>query len=203
MSNFIQKISERAVRTVKCWWLFLLCGLLCIAAGIAVFCNPVESYLTLSLLFGIVMLASGIVELVVAFSSRNYFMMRGYNIVGGILDMIVGILLCSMPSITAALLPIFLGIWIMYHSFMIIGFAGDLSAFNVQGSGWGIASGVVLLLLSILIIFKPFSVGMSAVVILTGIALIVIGLIMISGSLRLRRLHNSVQESFGPIDFSE
>ena len=43
MGNFIQQISERAVRTVKCWWLFVLCGLLCIAAGFVVFCNPVES----------------------------------------------------------------------------------------------------------------------------------------------------------------
>ncbi len=203
MSNFIEKISERAARTVKCWWLFVLCGLLCVAAGIVVFCNPVESYLTLSILFGVVMLASGIVELVVAFSSRNYFMMRGYNIVGGILDVIVGIMLCSMPSVTAVLLPIFLGIWVMYHSFMIIGFAGDLSAFNVRGSGWGIASGIVLLLLSILIIFKPFSVGTAAVVILTGIALIVLGAIMIGGGIRLQKLHKSVQESFGPIDFSE
>ena len=203
MSNFIEKISERAARTVKCWWLFVLCGLLCVAAGIVVFCNPVEIYLTLSVLFGVVMLASGIVELVVAFSSRNYFMMRGYNIVGGVLDVIVGILLCSMPSVTAVLLPIFLGIWVMYHSFMIIGFAGDLSSFNVPGSGWGIASGIVLLLLSILIIFKPFSVGTAAVVILTGIALIVLGAIMVAGGLRLQKLHKSVQESFGPIDFSE
>lgn len=203
MGNFIQQISERAVRTVKCWWLFVLCGLLCIAAGFVVFCNPVESYLTLSLLFGVVILVSGVVELVAAFSSRNYFMMRGYNIVGGILDIIVGILLCSMPSVTAVLLPVFLGIWVMYHSFMIIGFAGDLSAFNVRGSGWGIAAGVILLLLSILIIFKPFSVGMATVVVLTGVALIVLGAIMIAGGIRLRKLHKSVQESLGPIDFSE
>ncbi len=203
MGNFIEKIFESAARTVKCWWLFVLCGLLCLAAGIVVFRNPVESYLTLSLLFGVVILVSGIVGLVAALSSRNYFMMRGYNIVGAILDIIVGIMLCSMPSVTAVMLPIFLGIWAMYHSFMIIGFAGDLSAFNVPGSGWGIAAGILLLLLSILIIFKPFSVGTAAVVILTGVAFIVLGGIMIAGGLKLRRLHKSVQESFGPIDFSE
>ncbi len=202
MGNFISKLSDRAARAIRCWWMFLLCGLLCIAAGIAVFRNPLESYMTLSLLFGIVMLVTGIVELAVAFSSRNYFMMRGYNIVGGILDIIVGILLSAMPSVTAALLPVFLGIWIMYHSFMIIGLAGDLSSFNVPGAGWGIAGGILLLILSALIIFKPFF-GAAVVVILMGVALVVIGAIMIAGSLRLRKLHKSVQESFGPINLGD
>ncbi len=202
MGNVISQLFSRASRAVRCWWLFLLCGLLCIAAGIVVFCNPLESYMTLSLLFGIVMLVSGCVELVVAISSRNYFMMRGYNIAGGVLDLIVGILLCSMPSITVALLPVFLGIWMMYHSFMIIGLAGDLRMFGVSGAGWGIAGGVLLLILSVLIIFKPFF-GAAAVVILTGVALIVIGAIMIAVSLRLRSLHRCVQQSFGTIDLGE
>lgn len=202
MSNFISQLSDRAARAIRCWWLFLLCGLLCIAAGFAVFCNPLESYMTLSLLFGVVMLVTGIVELTVAASSRNYFMMRGYNIVGGILDVIVGILLSAMPSVTAALLPVFLGIWIMYHSFMLIGLAGDLSSFNVPGAGWGVAGGVLLLILSVLIIFKPFF-GAAVVVILTGVALVVIGAIMIAGSLRLRRLHKCIQENFGPINLGD
>ncbi len=202
MGNIISQMFGRASRAVRCWWLFLLCGLLCIAAGVVVFCNPLESYLTLSLLFGIVMLVTGVVELIVAVSSRNYFMMRSYNIVGGILDLIVGILLCAMPTITAALLPIFLGIWVMYHSFMLIGLFGDLNMFNVPGAGWGIAGGVLLLILSVLIIFRPFF-GAAVVVILTGVALIVIGVIMIAVSLRLRSLHSSVQQSFGPIDLGE
>ncbi len=202
MGNIFSQMFGRASRAVRCWWLFLLCGLLCIAAGIVVFCNPLESYLTLSLLFGIVMLVTGIAELIVAVSSRNYFMMRGYNIAGGILDLIVGVLLCSMPSITATLLPIFLGIWVMYHSFMLIGLSGDLNMFNVPGAGWGIAGGVLLLILSVLIIFRPFF-GAAVVVILTGVALIVIGAIMIAVSLRLRSLHRSVQQSFGPIDLGD
>ena len=202
MNNIFSKMFDSASRAVRCWWLFLICGLLCIGSGIVVFFNPLESYMTLSLLFGIVMLVTGVAELIAAFSSLNYFMMRSYNIAGGILDLIVGILLCAMPSVTAALLPIFLGIWVMYHSFMLIGLSGDLNMFNVRGAGWGIAGGVLLLILSVLIIFKPFF-GAAVVVILTGVALIVIGAIMIAVSLRLRSVHRSVQQSCGPIDFSE
>ena len=202
MNDLFSKMFDRASRAVRCWWLFLICGLLCIGAGIVVFFNPLESYMTLSLLFGIVILVTGVAELVAAFSSLNYFMMRSYNIAGGILDLIVGILLCAMPSVTASLLPVFLGIWVMYHSFMLIGLGGDLNIFNVPGAGWGIAGGVLLLILSVLIIFKPFF-GAAVVVILTGVALIVIGAIMIAVSLRLRSVHRSVRQNCGPIDFSE
>ena len=65
MNNLFDKVAERAGKTIRHWWLYLLTGILSIAAGIIVFCNPLESYLTLSLMFGVLMLISGIVELVV------------------------------------------------------------------------------------------------------------------------------------------
>lgn len=196
MSQFVSRLADRATRTINNWWLFVLCGVLCAGAGIAVFCYPVEGYLALTLLFGIVILLVGVAELVVALTSRNYFMMRGYNIVGGILDLLVGILLCANPAFTAVALPVLLGVWLMYHSFMIIGFAGDLSSFNVPGSGWGIAGGIILLILSFFITFKPFSFGASAVTILTGVALIIVGVMLVAGGINLRKIHTSVKGMF-------
>lgn len=104
--------------------------------------------------------------------------------------MIIGILLCCNIGVTAIILPIILGVYLLYHSFMIIGFGSDLEAFNVKGYGWPLAGGVVLLILSILILINPFSFGTSAVVILTGIALIIMGGIFIVKSLRMRNLHS-------------
>lgn len=194
MNTFLSSFADKATKTVKNWWLFLVCGLLCIAAGIVVFCNPVSSYITLSLLFGVVFIVSGVLELVASLTSRNFFMMRGYNIAGGVLDILIGVLLCATPGLDMVLLPIFLGVWVLYHSFMILGLAGDFRTLGVGGAGWGIFIGIVMLLLSLLIIFKPFSFGTSAVVILTGVGLIVVGFTMISASLRLRRIHKTVKD---------
>ena len=66
MENFLNRMADKASRTVRHWWLYLITGILSIIAGIVVFCNPIESYLTLSIMFGILMLISGIVELVVS-----------------------------------------------------------------------------------------------------------------------------------------
>ena len=155
MENFYNRMAEKASKTVRHWWLYMLTGILSIIAGIVVLCNPIESYLTLSIMFGVLMLISGIVELVVSSTSRNYFTTRSYSIVGGILDLLIGLFLCCYPRITLIVLPVILGVWMMFHSFMIIGLGSDMDSFRVRGSGWVIAGGVILLLLSLGITEQP------------------------------------------------
>ena len=162
MENFLNRMADKASRTVRHWWLYLITGILSIIAGIVVFCNPIESYITLSIMFGILMLISGIVELVVSTTSRNYFITRSYSIVGGILDLLIGLFLCCYPRITLVVLPVILGVWMMFHSFMIIGFGGDLSAFRLPGSGWTIFGGVMMLVLGLLMVIMPLTVGVAA-----------------------------------------
>lgn len=166
-----------------------IAGLLLVAAGIVVFCNPAESYMTLSVMFGILMLATGVAELIVAVTSHNFFAMRGYSVAGGIMDLLIGIFLCSYPGVTIVVLPVILGVYLLYHSFMLIGFGSDLKAFRVEGNGYAIAGGTILLILSILILINPFNFGTSAVVILTGTALLVMGFAVTAKSLRMRDIH--------------
>lgn len=172
--------------------MFLVAGILCIAVGITVFVFPLESYVALSIIFGVMMLIVGAVQLVVASSSNNYLAMRGYVIAGGVLDMILGLFLCLYPGVTLVLLPIMLGIWLMYHSFMVIAFGGDLDTFNIKGEGLVIASGILLLIISIVILMNPFRAGVPAVVIIAGAGLLVFGLIMCVMSFKLRDIHKIV-----------
>lgn len=190
MLDFISQITGRAAKAVRNWWMLLVAGLLIIAGGVTVFFFPEGSYEILSIAFGVVMLLTGVTELVLAVSSRNWFMMRGYNIVGGVLDVLVGIMLCAWPQVTMMTLPLVLGIWLIYHSFMVIGLAGDMSAFKVSGSGWLICGGILTLLFAIMIVLKPFSIGVPVIVVLLGIGLIVFGAVLVGASIRLSRVHN-------------
>ena len=189
METFFNQVAEKAGKTIRHWWLYLLTGILSIAAGIIVFCNPLESYLTLSLMFGVLMLISGIAELVVSSTSRNYFTSRGYSIVNGILNLLLGIFLCCWPRVTLVALPVILGVWTMFNSFTIIGLGSDMDSFRVKGAGWVIACGVILLLLSLGITLYPLTIGTAAVIVLTGTVLILFGALTIALSLRLRRIH--------------
>ena len=152
MKRHFENLTNKVSRAIKHWWLLMLAGLLCVAMGIVVFVFPLESYVTLAILFGVLMLAVGAAQLIIASSSGNYLAMRGYMIVGGVLDLILGIFLCIYPYVTLMVLPIMMGIWMMYHSFMMIAFGGDLDTFRIDGGGTVIFGGVILLLLSILIL---------------------------------------------------
>ena len=166
----------------------MLAGILVVAAGICVFAFPIQSYVTLSVLFGILMLLVGAIQLIVASTSGNYLMLRGYIIVGGVLDVLLGIFLCIYPGISLFLLPILMGLWLMYHSFMIISLGGDMSTFKVPGDGMVIVGGILLLLLSIFVIVDPFSVGVATVLTVAGAGLIFFGVLMCSLSLTLRSI---------------
>lgn len=189
MKRHYENLMSKAARAVKHWWLLLISGLLCIVAGILVFIFPMESYMTLSILFGILMLIVGAAQLIIASTSGNYLAMRGYVIAGGILDLLLGIFLCLYPAVTVVLLPIMLGIWMMYHSFMIIAFGGDLETFRIGGSAWVTVGGILLLLLSILILVNPFSAGIATVIVVTGVGLLVFGLLLCAQSNMLRQIH--------------
>ena len=172
----------------------MLAGILCIAAGLVVFIFPMQSYVTLAILFGILMILVGAAQLVIASASGNYLAMKGYVIAGGVLDLFLGIFLCIYPSVTVLLIPIMLGIWLMYHSFMMIAFGGDLDTFNVGGSGWVVFGGILLLILSILVLVNPFSVGIATVIVFTGIGLILFGALLCGQSVLLKKLHERFED---------
>lgn len=174
----------------------MLAGILCFALGIAVFVFPLESYVVLSILAGVLMLVVGAAQLIIASTSGNYLAMRGYMLVGGVIDLLLGFLLCVYPGVTMALLPIMLGIWMMYHAFMIISFGGDMETFKVKGSGWTIVGGVILLVLSFIVLINPFSAGVATVVVLAGIGLLVFGFLLCWMSMILKDIHKDYEKEY-------
>lgn len=189
MNTYVENLVNRASRIVKNWWLFLLAGILCAVAGVLFFVYPLESYMTLSYILGVLMLAVGVSEIISSITNRSLFMRRGYMIVGGILDIILGIFMCVYPGVTALMLPLMLGLWTLYHSIMIISFGSDLNAFRVSGSGWMIAGGLLLAILSVVVLIKPFGIGVAAVVILCGVGLVTLGAMLTGMAFRLRNIH--------------
>lgn len=193
MKRHFENLTSRVARAVKHWWLMLIAGLLCIIMGIVVFVFPLQSYVTLAILFGVLMLVVGATQLIVAYSSGNYLAMRGYMLVGGALDLIFGIFLCVYPDVTLLVVPVLMGLWLMYHSFMIIALGGDMETFNINGSGLVIVGGIFLLILSFLVLVNPMSVGTATVVIFAGAGLLLFGILTLALSFKLKNIHTEVE----------
>ena len=194
MKRHFENLTAKAARAIKHWWLMLIAGILCIIAGVCVFIFPAESYVIISVLFGVAMLVTGAGQLMIASTSGNYLMMKGYFIVGGVLDVVLGIFLCVYPGITFIALPFMMGIWLMYHSFMLISFGGDLNTFKIEGSGWTILIGILILLLSIFVLINPMSVGVITILAVAGCGLIIMGIGLCVLSTKLRYIGKEIEE---------
>ena len=196
MKRRFENLTKGVARAIKHWWLLAVAGILCIALGVVVFAFPLESYVTLAILFGVLLLIVGAAKLIAASTSANFFMMRGYVIVSGVLDLLIGIFLCVYPGVTLIALPIMMGFWMMYNSFVLIGFSGDFDTFGIPGAGWVIGGGILLLILSILVLVNPFGAGIATVVVLAGIGLIVFGILLISLSMKLKEIHRTFDSEY-------
>jgi uncharacterized membrane protein HdeD (DUF308 family) len=142
------------------------------------------------------MMAVGAIQLIIASTSANYLMMRGYFVVGGVLDLMLGIFLCIYPGVTLVALPLMLGVWMLYNSFIIIAFGGDMETFRLGGSGLVVAGGVILLLLSILVLLNPLGAGITTVIIIAGIGLLVLGCLLSMLSLKLKHIDREIEIEF-------
>ena len=71
------------------WWAILVVGILCVIAGFFYWLFPVMGYAVASMLFGWLLIISGVVQLCVSASARHP---KGWGwwLVGGILNIFVG-----------------------------------------------------------------------------------------------------------------
>jgi uncharacterized membrane protein HdeD (DUF308 family) len=172
--------------TLKHWYLPLIVGVIFILLGCYVFTVPLETYATLAFLFSLSFIISGVVEIYFAYSNKDSLDGWGWYLTGGILTLLLGFYLVINPGISAAVLPYVVGFTMMFRSFQGLGIALDLKKL---GLSWGTPAFIAVLgiLLSFLLIAQPLVTGMS-IVIITALAIIIVGIYSISLSLTLKKI---------------
>lgn len=182
---------ERFASLTRYWWATLILGVAIFVVGILIFIYPGESYMGMAALFAVLMLVSGIIETVMAFTEK-YMAGRGWAAVLGVLEIILGIILICSPGITATLLPIVLGLWLLFRGIGMIGVASEMSHYKVQGMVWTIVLGILLIICSLMILFQPLF-GITAVVVWVGISFLVAGISLVVFAFQLFSIKNKVK----------
>ena len=188
---------------IKNWWWFLIMGIMSLVAGAAIFAKPAESYITLSVLFSIIMASTGFSQIVFSISERRYLKNWGWTLVSGILDFALGTYLMIYPAITMATLPFIVGFYLLFRAICLIGASIELSSIGIKGWGWLLTGGVVLLALGFLTLYFP-AVGAIGIVACSGYAFIVSGIFSIvlafqlkSFKARIPHFENDLEKSLG------
>ena len=174
-----KSMEIRVDRSLRHWWVFVLRGILFILLGIYVFASPVSAYVALTFLFGLVILLAGVAELLHAYkdhSSGN----RGWHLFIGLVDIILGLVLMSHLTASMDIMRIIVGIYFLFRGITIFNFRR-----LARGSWWVIAGGLIVLVFGIMMLFNPVF-GAMTIIIWTGLAFIVTGILNVMLGLRMR-----------------
>lgn len=158
------------------WWT-IVGGIALAALGVFVFGAPDLTLLTLAMAVGIVLAIAGVVEIISYFVYKSSGTVSGWQIVGGICNIILAVIFLANPVLTAVLLPWIAGVGIAaYGIFSIIGGFQMRSALP-SSWGWFVANGIVAILCGILFWVFPESLALYLAIFLVfrGITMIVFG----------------------------
>lgn len=151
------------------WWLLVLLGLLCGAAGIIVLVQPDISLATLAVVAGVFLLLDGVYDVIVAIAEGGEG--RGMLALVGIVSAIAGIILVRHPIGSVAAIALLVGIWLV-----CIGVVRLIRAFALAvGRGWNLFVAFIEIVAGIVIVSSP-DIGVTTLAILVGIAFIVRGI---------------------------
>jgi uncharacterized membrane protein HdeD (DUF308 family) len=155
------------------WWLALLVGILSIVAGAIVIAKPSNSLSTLAVIFGIFILADGIIELIAALSSHTEN--RGSLAVIGVISVIAGVLLIRHPLGGVRAVALLVGIWLI-----AAGVVRFIAAFeSPENRLWRIIAASILAIFGIIIVASPH-IGYATLALITGIGFICYGIGMMA-----------------------
>ena len=168
------------------WWVPVLRGVVAIIFGIMAFAYPGLTVAVLVLLFGAWVLVDGIFRIIGAIGHRSSDPDWGWQLVIGILGIIIGLLTFHAPAITALALVIYIAAWAL-----MIGATEIVAAIKlrheIKGEWFLILMGVVSILFAIMLLWNPLP-GALALVWLIGSYAIVFGVLGIIFGFRLRSL---------------
>lgn len=151
----------------------VLWGVLLIVAGVLALLMPAVAALATALLFGWLLLFSGIFELVHAFQTRHREGF-GWRLASGILTFVLGLAIVFLPIAGVASLALLVGAFLFAG-----GIARTVLAFGIKplkGWGWVLFDGVLSIIVAVLIAIGWPASSIGLIGFLTGFTLIFGGL---------------------------
>lgn len=186
--------EQRVEHMVTNWWLALIVGILSLIVGFVVLINPVDSYFTFALWLGVAIFVSGLAGLVLSLSSRNSVVRSGWVIFAAVVDMLIGIVLMFNIMLSAEVMPLLFGIWLLYRGFALLVEGLDLRRYDVRDAGWILFGSVAMIVVALIILWLPETLGVEAVVLFIAIAFLLYGASMVAFAFRLADLHGRAKE---------
>lgn len=155
--------------------LWIIAGALLVIAGVICLVNPDIALSSLAALFGIAMLFSGVVDIVVFAAGRRYMAGAGWFLVDGILTVLLSLFILCNQWFTVLTLPVVFGMWLIFSGITKFVNSFDLQRLGVRGWGWFTALGILLAVVGFLSFLNPLA-SMAAMAVMVGVYFVLQGI---------------------------
>jgi uncharacterized membrane protein HdeD (DUF308 family) len=167
------------------WWIPVLRGVCAIIFGIIALTHPVMAATTLVLFFGAWVLVDGIFRIIGALGHRSG-PDWGWELVIGILGVLIGFLTFHAPAITALALVIYIAAWAL-----MVGASEIVAAIKlrheIKGEWFLILMGLLSIAFAVLLLWNPVA-GAAALIWIIGWYAVIFGVLGIIFGFRLKSL---------------
>jgi uncharacterized membrane protein HdeD (DUF308 family) len=168
------------------WWVPVIRGVVAVLFGIMAFVYPGLTVAVLVLLFGAWILVDGVFRVIGAIGHRASDKEWGFDLIIGIMGIIIGFLTFHAPRITALALIIYIAAWALMIGATEIAMAIKLRR-EIKGEWFLILMGLLSIVFAVMLLWNPLP-GALALVWLIGSYAIVFGILAIILGFRLRSL---------------
>jgi uncharacterized membrane protein HdeD (DUF308 family) len=178
---------------VKNWWIILLKGVLLILFGILAFITPGVTISVLVTWFSLFLIADGIISLVGVLMNWKTEEDKWLLLAEGLISIILGFLVFRSPDSFATFVGFLIAFWAVFIGVARIAMAIQLRK-EMKGEGWLILSGVLAILFGFLVFAQP-GIGLTTVLWMIAIFSLLIGVLLVFLSLKLRNSGKKIQEA--------
>jgi uncharacterized membrane protein HdeD (DUF308 family) len=168
------------------WWVPVIRGIAAIVFGVIAFTHPVMAIATLVLFFGAWVLIDGIFRIFGAIKHRGSDSDWAWQLVIGLIGIIVGFLTFHAPQVTALALVIYIAAWALMIGASEIVMAVKLRH-EIKGEWFLILMGLASIVFAVLLLWNPVA-GAAAVIWLIAWYAVVLGILAIFFGFRLKTL---------------
>ncbi|MGB5171452.1 HdeD family acid-resistance protein [Eudoraea sp.] len=170
---------------IKNWYLLTIKGVLLIIFGLLAFFNPLWSAAALTMWFALLIAIFGIFTIIAAISSWKEREDKWMFLLEGVISLVFGLILFSTPGLTLLIVSFAIGFWFVFLGISRISMAIQLRK-EIEGEGWLIAGGILSVIFGLIIFARP-ALGVGSLMYLIAFFALVIGILFIAVSLKLRK----------------
>ncbi len=169
-------------RTRTNWWLLLLTGIIFLILAGKIMVHPVESIVELAFFIGWALLIAGIFQIGFSLSAKGILSNWLWRFFNGILNVIIGVVFLSHPALTAQILPIIFGFWIIFVGLSTFFVGLKERSVNIPGGWFDMLLGIIITLSGFWISYNPavetamFTWMMTLIFIFYGVYFVVVSL---------------------------